>query len=97
MLGSTGDTECSFPGPLSEGSVWPGSLGLLIGGVPRGCVRSKAFVTGHSGKGARQSRVLMEAWGVLPHCPDFPVLTHLTNLGSSTLWVFGLLGHGSSP
>lgn len=38
MLGSTGDTECSFPGPLSEGSVWPGSLGLLIGGVPQDCV-----------------------------------------------------------
>lgn len=28
-------------------------------------------------------------------CPDFPAtLTHLTNLGSSTLWVFGLLGYG---
>lgn len=28
-------------------------------------------------------------------CPDFPViLTHLTNLDSSTLWVFGLLEYG---
>lgn len=62
------------------------------------CVGSEALVTGHSGRGALQRRVLTEVWGVLPRYPDFPgVLAHLTNLGSSTLWVFGLLGHGSSP